>query len=150
MSGRKGLLDLLARWDRRGAPLSGAVIREGFGRLGLVRDDLADSLEFSDVSYQRILIHSGTSYDVRSSPWRSCQGSPIHDHGGSTCGVYIIEGIATETIFEASPAGGRRLSAPGRLARGRSACPRITTSTRSPTWGLQARTSSRSTSIRPR
>ncbi len=105
MSGRKGLLDLLARWDRRGAPLSGAVIRGGFGRLGVVRDDLADSLAFSDVSYQRVLIHSGTSYDALVLCWRSGQGSSIHDHGGSTCGVYIIEGIATETIFKASPCG---------------------------------------------
>jgi cysteine dioxygenase len=105
MSGREGLLDLFARWDRQEGPLSGAAIRRQFGRLRLVRVDLADGIAFSDVSYQRVLIHSGPSYEALVLCWRSGQSSPIHDHGGSTCGVYIIEGTATETVFAASPCG---------------------------------------------
>jgi cysteine dioxygenase len=105
MSGREGLLDLFARWDRQGGPLSGAAIRARFGRLRLVRGDLAGGIAFSDVSYQRVLIHSGPAYDALVLCWRSGQSSPIHDHGGSMCGVYIIEGTATETVFAASPCG---------------------------------------------
>ena len=31
--------------------------------------------------------------------------SPIHDHAGSTCGLRILRGTATETVFERSPSG---------------------------------------------
>ena len=37
--------------------------------------------------------------------WRSGQRRPIHIHAGSTCGVRILKGVATETIFETSPSG---------------------------------------------
>ena len=37
--------------------------------------------------------------------WRSGQRSPIHNHALSTCGVRVLEGVATETVFEMMPCG---------------------------------------------
>jgi cysteine dioxygenase len=105
MGGRKVLLALFAHWDRNGGVISRNALRRRFDRLRLDRTEVADCTLFSDLSYQRILIHSGPCYDALILCWRSGQASPIHDHGGSTCGVYIIEGTATETVFEVSPCG---------------------------------------------
>ena len=33
------------------------------------------------------------------------QRSPIHDHRGSACGVRVIQGTATETLYERMPSG---------------------------------------------
>ena len=37
--------------------------------------------------------------------WRNGQRSPIHNHRGSRCGVKILRGTATETIFARAPNG---------------------------------------------
>ena len=37
--------------------------------------------------------------------WRSGQRSPIHDHAGSSCGVRVLRGTLTETLFEFAPNG---------------------------------------------
>jgi cysteine dioxygenase len=37
--------------------------------------------------------------------WRAGQRSPIHDHRGSSCGVKVIKGVATETFFDRTPHG---------------------------------------------
>ena len=34
--------------------------------------------------------------------WRPGQLTPIHDHAGSTCGVYVVRGHGTEVSFEKS------------------------------------------------
>ena len=31
--------------------------------------------------------------------WLPGQLSPVHDHGGSACGVRVIQGAATETLY---------------------------------------------------
>lgn len=103
--GRSALLDLFSRWDRSEAPLSLAELRSGLGALSLAFGDVADCLTFSDVAYQRILIHRGPAYEALFLCWRSGQRSPIHDHGGSTCAVYVVEGTATETVYVPSPCG---------------------------------------------
>jgi cysteine dioxygenase len=66
---------------------------------------VSDQLVFSDVAYQRVLIHSAPGYEVLILCWRSGQRSPIHDHAGSACGVCIVDGVATETLFLRSPCG---------------------------------------------
>jgi cysteine dioxygenase len=69
-------------------------------RLELSRADLAKWVRFSDRSYQRNLVRAADHYHLWVLCWRNGQRSPIHDHKGSACGVRIIEGTATVTLFE--------------------------------------------------
>jgi cysteine dioxygenase len=103
--GRPGLIDLLNRWDSPGTTIPEDAIRSGLEGLSLNRDDLRECINFNERAYQRNLIHLTGSYEVLVLCWRSGQRSPIHDHGDSTCGVLVLEGIATETSFVASPRG---------------------------------------------
>src|SRR3954452_18302612 len=99
------LRDLISLWDQARSPLARAANRRGIGGLRLRRDDIADWIAFSEISYQRIVIHRRPSYAVLLLCWRSGQRSPIHDHAGSACGIRIIEGMATETVFATSSCG---------------------------------------------
>ena len=79
-------------------PLS--VLRSGLEALSITVKDLQDFVRFRKERYQRNLIHQGPAYQALLLCWRNGQRSPIHDHRGSSCGVRILEGTATETIFE--------------------------------------------------
>lgn len=85
------------------APLG--QLRELLESLDVTREDLEPFIEFGDATYRRNLICEGEWYELLCICWRSGQRSPIHNHAGSTCGLRIIEGVATETIFEFSPSG---------------------------------------------
>jgi cysteine dioxygenase len=75
------------------------------GGLRLLRDDVTEWTSFSEVGYQRVLIHRTLQVEVLLLCWRSGQRSAIHDHAGSACGIRVIAGTATETIYAASPCG---------------------------------------------
>ena len=68
-------------------------------------EDLAPFVRFGDVSYRRNLICESDWYELLCICWKSGQRSPIHDHAHSTCGLKIIQGVATETLFEQTAAG---------------------------------------------
>lgn len=68
-------------------------------------DDVAEFAQFSQDRYLRTLVCQGEHYHLLVLCWRSGQRSPIHDHAGSTCGLRILRGTATETVFERSPSG---------------------------------------------
>jgi len=68
-------------------------------------DDVAESVRFSERQYQRNLVRAGKWYHVLVLCWKSGQRSPIHNHAKSTCGLRILKGVATETIFEPTPSG---------------------------------------------
>ena len=104
-SGREGLVELLSAWERSGRALTEGAIRAGLQGLRLDRDSLAECVNFHERSYQRNRIYRTPGYELLVLCWRSGQRSPIHDHGRSTCGVLILEGVATETSFAASPCG---------------------------------------------
>jgi len=105
--GRLGLISLLAQWDRLVGAIPGYEIRLGLESLRLDRDALLEWAHFDERTYQRNPIHCTETYEVLLLCWRSGQRSPIHDHGESSCGVLVVEGVATETIFAANP--GKRL-----------------------------------------
>ncbi len=67
--------------------------------------DLAECVRFGHSTYQRNLLQNGPAYHALVLCWRSGQRSPIHDHPGSSCAVRVIEGVATETVFERTAAG---------------------------------------------
>jgi cysteine dioxygenase len=68
-------------------------------------DDLADFVRFSSKGYARNLIRSGPWYSALVLCWKNGQRSPIHDHMGSSCGVRVLRGTMTETLFEFAPNG---------------------------------------------
>ncbi len=68
-------------------------------------EDVADYVHFGEERYLRNLVHQGDWYHVLVICWRSGQRSPIHNHAGSTCGLCVLAGVATETIFEPTPSG---------------------------------------------
>ena len=68
--------------------------------LDLSLDDLREFAKFSPDHYRRNLIHEGPAYQALILCWANGQRSPIHDHRGSACGVRIIHGTATETLFK--------------------------------------------------
>ena len=106
-TGRPGLISLLARWDRLVRAIPGHEIRLGLESLRLDRDALLEWAHFNERAYQRNPIHCTEAYEVLLLCWRSGQRSPIHDHGESSCGVLVVEGVATETVFTVRP--GKRL-----------------------------------------
>lgn len=77
-------------------------------RLREVQIDFADIqqfVHFGEASYRRNLMRAGPAYHALVLCWRNGQRSPIHDHRGSSCGVRVMKGTATETVFERTTAG---------------------------------------------
>lgn len=68
-------------------------------------DDVMPFARFDDERYQRNLMRAGPAYHALVLCWQNGQRSPIHDHRGSSCGVRVLKGEMTETIFEFSPNG---------------------------------------------
>ena len=62
-------------------------------------DLLADYIHFSDERYSRNLLAWGPQFYALVLCWKPGQASPIHDHRGASCGVRVIEGVASETRF---------------------------------------------------
>jgi len=68
-------------------------------------DDVGEFVRFSERGYMRNLVRAGPWYNVLVLCWKNGQRSPIHDHRGSSCGVRVLRGVATETLFEFAPNG---------------------------------------------
>jgi cysteine dioxygenase len=81
-------------------------------------DDVAKYLRFSEKSYARNLVQMGDWYSVLVLCWRNGQRSPIHDHAGSSCGVRILLGTATETLFDFAPNGAVKATSSRDLTQG--------------------------------
>lgn len=69
-------------------------------KLDLDEEQVHEYARFSKDHYQRNLLHTGPAYHALIICWGSGQRSPIHDHKGSACGVRVLRGVATETIFQ--------------------------------------------------
>lgn len=63
-------------------------------------DDVHPQIIFRREKYQRNLLQTGPQYYALVLCWQSGQASPIHDHRGASCGVKVLQGMATETRFE--------------------------------------------------
>ncbi len=78
-------------------------------------EDVRSFAHFDREHYCRNLVHKGPAYQALILCWRNGQRSPIHDHRGSSCGVRVIHGTATETVFKRNtdgmivPTGSREL-----------------------------------------
>jgi len=76
------------------------LLTHRLSQLEISLDDVRKHVKFGATTYKRNLIHEGPRYQALALCWRSGQRSPIHDHRGSTCGVRVLSGTATETLFE--------------------------------------------------
>ena len=68
-------------------------------RLAITPDDVKSHLNFGDTCYRRNLLRNGQGYQAWILCWKPGQASPIHDHRGSACGVLVLQGACTETVF---------------------------------------------------
>ena len=82
-----------------------AELRARLAELDIDIDEVSTHIKFADRTYRRNLVHAGDWYNVWVLCWRNGQRSPIHDHKGSSCGVRVLEGTLTETLFEFAPNG---------------------------------------------
>ncbi len=80
-------------------------LREHLSTLDVSVDDLQPFMEFGETCYRRNLICNGQWYELLCICWREGQTSLIHNHAGSTCGLRIVTGLATETTFDLLPNG---------------------------------------------
>ena len=85
------------------APLT--ELRARMGELEDEWDALAEFARFSDRGYTRNLVRAGPWYNALVLCWKNGQRSPIHDHKDSSCGVRVLRGTLTETLFEMTPNG---------------------------------------------
>ncbi len=81
------------------------VMLDWIRRFALMAEDLAPYLVFRPDRYVRNLLHAGRAYQALILCWRNGQRSPIHNHRGSNCGVKVLRGVATETVFAKAPNG---------------------------------------------
>ena len=93
------LQELLAELDRYETRIPLDVLDDALSRVEMGCDCVADHILFEDDFYQRNLLHSGPAYQAIVICWRNGQRSLIHDHVGSSCGVRVLQGVATETVF---------------------------------------------------
>jgi cysteine dioxygenase len=80
------------------------IVEELLREANVERDDMVEACKFSTQHYARNELAKSPWYQLLVICWRGGQSSPIHDHFGSACGVRVVDGIATETLFaETSP-----------------------------------------------
>lgn len=68
-------------------------------------EEMSEFVHFNETRYRRNKVFESEDVELLCLCWKSGQRSPIHDHAHSICGVKIIEGVATETIYEKNPSG---------------------------------------------
>jgi cysteine dioxygenase len=81
------------------------VLEERLRQLAIEPAEIGPHVKFNADTYRRNLMHAGQGYHALILCWRAGQRSPIHDHNGSSCGVRVLSGTCTETIFDRTPAG---------------------------------------------
>ncbi len=64
------------------------------------RSDVAAFARFNPLCYSRNPVVATEHFELLCICWKSGQSSLVHDHTGSACGVRVVEGEMTETIFE--------------------------------------------------
>ena len=91
--------------DSLKAPADLATLHRLLEDLDITRKELGEACVFGEDDYQRTVLKDSRWYEVVCICWKSGQRTPIHDHKGASCAFRVIEGIATETIFQQSASG---------------------------------------------
>lgn len=96
----QGLVKMIRHMDGLTEAATTEHMADLISRANVTRQDLINACKFSDKTYARNTLAKSDWYQLLVICWRYGQGSPIHDHEGSNCAVRIVDGIATETMFE--------------------------------------------------
>jgi cysteine dioxygenase len=80
-------------------------VRDLLQHTAITAEDFRDFIIFEDEHYRRNLVKLGPWYEILVICWKSGQRSPIHNHARSTCGLKVLAGVCTETVFDRSPCG---------------------------------------------
>jgi len=96
---------ILHALHNRTTPLSEEEVRALLQALAQHPAELAALERFDPDSYCRNRVFSNQCVDILVLCWRPGQRTPIHDHAGSTCGVYVMRGEASEMGFVPSGMG---------------------------------------------
>lgn len=96
------LFEELDQYDHR-VPLD--VLDRRLKELRLEPGEVEPFIQFAPDCYRRNLMRAGPAYHALVLCWKNGQRSPIHDHRGSSCGVKVLRGTATETVFDRTSAG---------------------------------------------
>ena len=92
-----GLIEYLDRLQQP-APLDSLIAE--LTEMDLNWAELTPYLHYSAQTYRRNLIKASRYYNLLVLCWKNGQRSPIHDHIGSNCGLRVLQGTMTETLFE--------------------------------------------------
>jgi cysteine dioxygenase len=95
----------LSSIDSRSHPLGINEVCALLATLAACSDELEQFAQFDARTYKRNRIFRNDAVDILLLCWRSKQRTPIHDHAGSVCGVYVLRGEATEITFTPSGIG---------------------------------------------
>lgn len=68
-------------------------------------EELGEHVKYHSNHYRRNLMFENEHVQLLCLCWKSGQRSSIHDHATSICGVKVITGIASETVYEMTPSG---------------------------------------------
>ena len=94
-----------AELDHYSGSIPLTVLTQGLKRLRIDETEIRPFLQFSSDRYRRNLMHAGPAYHALILCWRNGQASPIHDHRGSACAVRVLNGEATESVYEMTEEG---------------------------------------------
>jgi len=97
--------DFLAGLDEFAERIPLEELERRLSDLVITVDDVREYANFGHETYQRNLMHAGPAYQALILCWHPGHRSPIHDHRDSSCGVRVLEGVATETTFDRTPEG---------------------------------------------
>ena len=101
----RSMAELLQALDAYGSRIPLDRLAAHLEATSLCFEDVKAQAVFGERTYRRNLLHTGPAYQALILCWKNGQRSPIHDHRGSSCGVRVLRGVATETRFRLSPNG---------------------------------------------
>ena len=101
----RGLVRLIRYMDGLSGRADLQIVEELLREANVERLDMVEACKFCDQDYARNELAKSPWYQLLVICWREGQSSPIHDHAGSACGVRVVDGVATETIFEPNDRG---------------------------------------------
>ncbi len=95
-----GLVKLIRYMDSLSGPADLKTVERLLLESDVTPQDMVEACKFDSRRYARNLLAKSDWYQLLVICWRSGQSSPIHDHIGTACGVRVIAGSATETVYK--------------------------------------------------
>ena len=82
-----------------------AELVEKMNAFDITVEELGENVLFNSNKYRRNLMFENEHVQLLCMCWKSGQRSPIHDHAESICGVKVVSGIVSETVYGNTPSG---------------------------------------------